>query len=74
MMNCDMMGGGLMMVLWSVLLAASVLGGIWLVVRGARASGGSPSSPGAMDILEERYARGEIDRDEFEERRQALRG
>ncbi|MCZ6773307.1 MAG: SHOCT domain-containing protein [Proteobacteria bacterium] len=42
-------------------------------------SGGSPRvgdgpAPGnrALDILEERYARGEIDKEEFEERRRLL--
>lgn len=47
---------------------------VWLV-RGTRSPGrgerGEPRS-GAMAVLEERYARGEIDRDEFEERRATL--
>jgi putative membrane protein len=53
-----------------------ILGGVlvWaLIKREGRPA--HPSSPGptALDILEQRYARGEIDHQEFEERRQALR-
>ncbi|MGH2655456.1 MAG: SHOCT domain-containing protein [Actinomycetota bacterium] len=64
--------------LWLVFLGAIVVGAI-LLVRALWARGGSdrregPSSPGdALRILEERYARGEIDDREFEERRRLLR-
>lgn len=55
-------GGGWMMILWTVLL----IGVIFLVVRWAVGSGSQRSGAGnAMNILAERYARGEISRDEF---------
>lgn len=62
---------------WAMLLGMVLFWGglIWTVAYLAR--GSRPSDPRsvarpAMEILEERFARGEIDRDEFEERRQAL--
>lgn len=62
------------MLLWSLLFLVLIVGGIWLAVRAFR--GNNASSQGgvapARQILEERFARGEIDRDEFEERRRAL--
>jgi putative membrane protein len=64
--------GPIMMIFF---LAAIVV----LVVLGARWLGGSglggtpgPSPNKALDILNERFARGEIDKDEFEMRRRAL--
>jgi len=50
---------------------------IFLLVRGLGGSGhaGTPHSPPGrtpMDILKERFARGEIDKEEFEERRRVL--
>jgi len=59
--------------LGGLLFLALVGGGIYLIVRAL--GGGSPSAPGeetALDILKRRYARGEISREEFEEKRQDL--
>lgn len=59
--------------LWMLLFWAGV---ILLVVWGVKSlSGGDsrrPDGSRALQILEERFARGEIDRQEFEERRRAL--
>ena len=65
-----MMGGW--MLLWSVLLLALVVLGIVLVVRRGRGDETPPPRPDALRVLEERFARGEIDRQEFEERRRTL--
>ena len=66
-------------VLFMVLLLVAVFGGFALVARwlGApRHEGHLPqhSPPGRtpLDILKERYARGEIDKEEYEERRRVL--
>lgn len=62
------MGGGLLVLL--LVIAALVF-----FARGyARGSGGSGSSPekSPLDVLKERYARGEIGKDEFEQRKHDL--
>lgn len=73
-------GGGVwIMTLWIVLLVAIVTGAI-LLVRGLWNRGGPDDARpvqatprgDASAILEERYAEGEIDDEEFEERRRNL--
>lgn len=75
-------GGGLAMIfgpLFMLLFLVVIIGAVALVARWA---GGPWQSPApwhhvapprtALDILKERYARGEIDKEEFEERRRVL--
>lgn len=61
-----------MMLLPALVLAALVIGGI-VFVRKLWVPGGGLPDNSALRILEERYARGEIDRDELIERRDQLR-
>jgi putative membrane protein len=60
---------------WSLLLIAGLVALVWAIIRLAR-SGGSATldRPGsARSILDERYARGEIDDEEYRRRRETLR-
>ena len=71
---CEMSGGmWWMMLLPAVVLAVLTVVGV-LVVRGLwdRFGGRSSGSSGALSLLEDRYARGEIDREEFTSRKQDL--
>jgi len=65
MMNGDGMGFGF--VVWLVILAVIIAGAVWFVR--AQAPSGSQRSPErsspALEVLEERYARGEINREEY---------
>jgi putative membrane protein len=62
--------GPLVMIL---LVVAVVLAAVWMlrVLTGTRAAQKDDS---ALDTLKERFARGEIDRTEFEDRRKTLLG
>jgi putative membrane protein len=58
----------MMLVFWGLVIAGVVLAVRWLTGHGER------SRPDrALDILRERYARGEIDKDEFEAKQRDLR-
>ncbi|HXH84480.1 MAG TPA: SHOCT domain-containing protein [Candidatus Tectomicrobia bacterium] len=57
----------MMLVFWGLVIAGLVLGVRWLAGQ-ARGSGRDE----ALEILRQRYARGEIDKQEFETRRRDL--
>jgi putative membrane protein len=59
----------MMLLFWGLVIAGAVLGIRWLVRQGH-----DQRSDRALDILRERYARGEIDKDEFDARRRDLGG
>jgi putative membrane protein len=70
-------GGGMWfgpvgMILWLAVLVAIIVALVrWL---GGTAGGAERSVRSARDILDERYARGEIDRDEYVKRKQDIVG
>jgi len=70
-------GGWILITLMMVVFWAAVMTAIVLAVRhlsgGHRAQAGGSSSRSAEDVLAERYARGEIDDDEFRRRLTLLR-
>jgi putative membrane protein len=65
-------GSFMMLLFWGGLIIVIVLAVRWASTGPAR--GGDGPAPGnrALDILEERYARGEIEKEEYEERRRLL--
>jgi putative membrane protein len=78
-----MFGGGMfigliVLVLFLVLIGVAVIGGIWLISRGTGSDGldfGQRSAPpreDPLEILKQRYARGEITREEYETMREDL--
>jgi putative membrane protein len=63
--------GGFMGLGWIVILIA-IVAVVWLLMRGPLAGGARTERRSALDILEERYARGEIGREEFEQKKRDL--
>lgn len=65
--------------LWMIVVIGALVAAVVLLVRwlggtgpGAGMGGGQAQGSKALDILRERFARGEIDKAEFEERRKLL--
>lgn len=62
---------GIMALFWIVVLGLIV----WLVVAAIRRPGGSQNSTwsgSALEVLKKRYARGEISKEEYEEKKKDL--
>lgn len=69
-------GGWIVMTLFMVAFWGLVIFGIVAVFRGLNGGGQSPAprhERGPQQILDERFARGEIDADEYRARQQVLR-
>ena len=64
------------MVVWIIILVAIVAGVVWLVRSLAGAGGHGPHirRSSGLDVLEERYARGEIKRDEYLQKKKDIGG
>lgn len=70
-----MVGGSLTMVIfWGGIILLVVLLARWFGGSGPAHQSASPPRQTALEILQERYARGEIDKTEYEERRKTLAG
>ncbi len=70
-------GMGFMWLFWLLLFGAIIGLAVWAVTRLSRpaspsVSSAAPGGSGALAILKERYARGEITREEFESMRQDI--
>lgn len=63
-------GGGMMWIFWILIILALV----WFAAIATRRGGISPrKEKSALEILKERYAKGEIDREEFEQKQKDLK-
>lgn len=63
----------LMLIFWALVIFGLILLIKWLLIQTRSASSGSSSSqPPSLEILKSRYARGEIDKEEFEEKKRDL--
>lgn len=77
MMGNGMMDGGvgiwilISMVFWVLLIAGFVLLVVW-VVQKATGIGTGRREESALEILKKRYARGEISKEEYEEKKRDL--
>lgn len=70
------LGMGLHGLFWLLLVAAIVVGIIWAVRASGRPyeSAARKAGSSAREVLDERYARGDIDREEYLARRKDLEG
>lgn len=62
--------GGMMVINGAVWLL--ILVGVFVVILRLSRSGGGPSRSSGLDVLEDRYARGDIQRDEYLQKKQDI--
>ncbi|MEG6565418.1 SHOCT domain-containing protein [Thermoanaerobacterium saccharolyticum] len=66
-------GGGIVFgLIWMIIQVAIVVGAIYFIVSLFQNKKGSNRSSNALEILKERYARGEISEEEYKERKRNL--
>jgi len=63
-------GGPFMILFWILIIAGVVVLVKWLIDQSSTSKGPGDKSP--LEILRERYARGEINREEYEQKRHDL--
>lgn len=61
-------GGGFMWIFWLLI----IIGVIFLILNITKGSMTQPSNDSPLEILKKRYARGEIEEEEYERRRKEL--
>ena len=69
--------GSIFMIFWLLVIVALIAGVVWFVRSASHHNSGplrGPPRSSSLDILEERYARGEINRDEYLEKRRDMGG
>ena len=77
MMNNGMMGGGMgfwmvfNMIFWLLIIIGIIFLIFWAVNK-FRESEQKPEEESALEILKKRYARGEINKEEFEEKKRNI--
>jgi putative membrane protein len=64
--------GGIFMILWWVLIIVGIVVLVKWMATSSSADGRSGGDSKALDILKQRYARGEIDEQEFQKRKRDL--
>jgi putative membrane protein len=62
--NHGFMGGGFMWVFWIAVVVGIIFLVKWIIEQGRQSAQDTDSNP--LDILKRRYARGEIDKEEYE--------
>ena len=71
MHDFNFFGGGWMMIFWWFLIIALIVIVVRALMGSTKQNANTPAET-PMDILKRRYANGEIDKEEFEERKKNL--
>ena len=64
--------GGIFMMLWMALIIAGSIALVWWLIDQTRQGSHPNHEKSALEILKERYAKGEIDKKEFEDKKKDL--